>query len=48
METGQIKVDVQPTYTVKQTIVIQGDTPTDEEELAYCGKLTIYFTDEMS
>lgn len=31
METGHIKVEVQPTYKVEQTIINQGYTPTDAE-----------------
>ena len=31
METGHIKVEVQPTYKVEQTIINQGYTPTDDE-----------------
>ena len=45
METGQIKVEVQPTYTVEQKVYIIGDTPTDtddELDFRYCGKLTLY------
>ena len=41
METGQIKVEVQPTYKVEQKIYINGYAPTDED-IAYSGKLTIY------
>lgn len=42
METGQIKVEVQPTYTVKQIIVNQGYTPTDEE-LTFISKTNSLF-----
>ena len=48
MQTGQIKVEVQPTYKVEQKVYIIGDTPTTDEELAYSGKLTIYLTDEVA
>lgn len=44
METGQIKVEVQPTYKVEQKLYINGYAPTDED-IAYSGKLTIYLTD---
>ena len=44
METGHIKVEVQPTYKVEQNIYINGYAPTDED-IAYSGKLTIYLTD---
>ena len=44
MKTGNIKVEVQPTYTVEQKIYINGNAPTDED-IAYSGKLTIFLTD---
>ena len=44
METGHIKVEVQPTYQVEQKVYINGYAPTDED-IAYSGKLTIYLTD---
>lgn len=45
METGQIKVEVQPTYTVKQTIVNQGYTPTDEELTFMHNVSTLFYED---
>ena len=45
METGQIKVEVQPTYKVEQKVYINGYAPTDED-IAYSGILTIFLTDD--
>ena len=45
METGRIKVEVQPTYKVAQKVYINGYAPTDED-IAYSGILTIFLTDE--
>ena len=45
METGQIKVVVQPTYEVEQKVYINGYAPSDED-IAYSGILTIFLTDE--
>ena len=45
METGQIKVEVQPTYKVEQKVYINGYVPTDED-IAYSGILTIFLTDD--
>lgn len=45
METGQIKVEVQPTYDVEQKVYINGYAPTDED-IAYSGILTIFLTDD--
>ena len=47
METGHVKVEVQPTYKVEQKVYINGYAPT-EEDIAYSGKLTIYLTDEVA
>ena len=46
METGRIKVEVQPTYKVEQKVYINGYAPTDED-IAYSGKLTIFLTDDV-
>ena len=45
METGHIKVEVQPTYKVEQKVYINGYAPTDED-IAYSGILTIFLTDD--
>ena len=45
METGHIKVEVQPTYKVEQNVYINGYAPTDED-IAYSGILTIFLTDD--
>lgn len=45
METGQIRVEVQPTYNVEQKVLINGYAPTDED-IAYSGILTIFLTDD--
>ena len=45
METGHIKVEVQPTYKVEQKLYINGYAPSDED-IAYSGKLTIYLMDD--
>ena len=45
METGHIKVEVQPTYKLEQKVYINGYAPTDED-IAYSGILTIFLTDE--
>ena len=45
METGHIKVKVQPTYKVEQKVYINGYAPTDED-IAYSGILTIFLTDD--
>ena len=45
METGRIKVEVQPTYEVEQKVYINGYAPTDED-IAYSGILTIFLTDD--
>ena len=45
METGHIKVEVQPTYQLEQKVYINGYAPTDED-IAYSGILTIYLTED--
>ena len=45
METGHIKVEVQPTYSVEQKVYLNGYAPTDED-IAYSGILTIFLTDD--
>ena len=45
METGHIKVEVQPTYKLEKKVYINGYAPTDED-IAYSGILTIFLTDE--
>ena len=45
METGHIKVEVQPTYKVEQKVYIDGNAPT-AEDIAYSGILTIFLTDD--
>ena len=45
METGQIKVEVQPTYEVEQKVYINGYAPT-AEDIAYSGILTIFLADD--
>ena len=48
MKTGQINVEVQPTYRVEQKLYINGDTPIDDElAFEYAGKLTLYFDDNL-
>ena len=45
METGQIKVEVQPTYKVEQTIINQGYTPTDDELTFRLNVSELFFAD---